>query len=347
VFELENGEEEPGRARRGGGGRKRADATDPGLAGTLRALVDPDARGDPESPLQWTTKSLRTLAGELGTAGHTVSPMTVGRLLKDSGFSLQSSVKTLEGNQHPDRDAQFRYINTQVHGHQDSGDPVISVDAKKKEKIGQYKQAGRSWRPRGQPEKTNVHDFIDKEKGKVTPYGVYDVAANSGWVAVGTDHDTAQFAVHTIRAWWGEVGREAYPGASRLLVTADGGGSNGYRTRLWKTELARFATETGLEVTVCHLPPGTSKWNKIEHRLFSQISLAWRDRPLVSHEVIVNTIAAVTTSTGLTVTAELDTGEYPKGIKIPAGQIKDLENTGILHRHDFHGEWNYTVNPGT
>jgi hypothetical protein len=347
VFELENGEEEPGRARRGGGGRKRADATDPGLAGTLRALVDPDARGDPESPLQWTTKSLRTLAGELGTAGHTVSPMTVGRLLKDSGFSLQSSVKTLEGNQHPDRDAQFRYINTQVHGHQDSGDPVISVDAKKKEKIGQYKQAGRSWRPRGQPEKTNVHDFIDKEKGKVTPYGVYDVAANSGWVAVGTDHDTAQFAVHTIRAWWGEMGREAYPGASRLLVTADGGGSNGYRTRLWKTELARFATETGLEVTVCHLPPGTSKWNKIEHRLFSQISLAWRDRPLVSHEVIVNTIAAVTTSTGLTVTAELDTGEYPKGIKIPAGQIKDLENTGILHRHDFHGEWNYTVNPGT
>ena len=232
VFELENGEEEPGRARRGGGGRKRADVTDPGLAGALRALVDPDARGDPESPLQWTTKSLRTLAGELGRAGHKVSPMTAGRLLKDSGFSLQSSVKALEGNQHPDRDAQFRYINTQVHGYQDSGDPVISVDAKKKEKVGQYKQAGRSWRPRGQPEKTNVHDFIDKEKGKVTPYGVYDVAANSGWVAVGTDHDTAQFAVHTICAWWGEVGREAYPAASRLLVTADGGGSNGYRTRL-------------------------------------------------------------------------------------------------------------------
>jgi len=347
VFELENGEEEPGRARRPGGGRKRAGQTDPGLTGALRALVDPDARGDPESPLQWTTKSLRTLADELGKAGHKVSPMTASRLLKDQGFSPQSSVKTLEGNQHPDRDGQFRYINAQVQDHQAAGCPVISVDATKKEKIGQYKQAGRSWRPEGQPEKTNVHDFIDKELGKVTPYGVYDVAANSGWVAVGTDHDTAQFAVHTIRAWWQNVGREVYPQASRLLVTADGGGSNGYRTRLWKTELARFAAETGLEVMVCHLPPGTSKWNKIEHRLFSQISLAWKDRSLVSHQVVVNTIAAVTTRTGLTVAAELDTGEYPKGIKIPAKQIKDLEKTGILHPHDFHGEWNYTVNPGT
>jgi Rhodopirellula transposase DDE domain len=347
VFELENGQEEPGRARRPGGGRKGADVTDPGIVAALRALVDPDARGDPGSPLLWTTKSLRTLAGELGRAGHAVSPMTVGRLLKDAGFSLQSSVKTLEGSQHPDRDGQFRYLNARAEAHRAAGEPVISVDAKKKEKIGQYKQAGRSWRPKGRPGKTNVHDFIDKELGKVTPYGVYDVAANSGWVAVGTDHDTAQFAVSTIRAWWHNVGREAYHGASRLLVTADGGGSNGCRTRLWKTELARFAAETGLEVTVCHLPPGTSKWNKIEHRLFSQISLAWKDRPLVSHEVVVSTIAAVTTRTGLTVTAGLDTGEYPKGVKITAKQIKDLEETGILHRHDFHGEWNYTVKPGT
>ena len=347
VFELENGEEETGRARRPGGGRKRADVNDPALAAALRALVEPDARGDPESPLLWTTKSVRTLAGELTKAGHKVSPPTVARLLKDSGFSLQSSVKVLEGSQHPDRDAQFRYINAQVQGHQAAGDPVISVDAKKKENVGEYKQSGRTWRPKGDPVKAKVHDFIDKQKGKVTPYGVYDAAANSGWVAVGTDHDTAQFAVRTIQTWWEKAGRAAYPEAGRLLVTADGGGSNGYRTRLWKTELARFAAETGLQVTVCHLPPGTSKWNKIEHRLFSQISLAWRNRSLVSHEVIVNTIAAVTTRTGLTVTAELDTGEYPKGIEISAKQIKDLERAGTLHRHDFHGEWNYTVNPGS
>ena len=346
-FGLEGGGGEPGRARRARGGRERGDEAEPGPAGAGGGRGGAGARPGPRSPLQWTTKSLRTLAGELGKAGRKVSPMTAGRLLKDQGFSLQSSVKTLEGSQHPDRDGQFRYISAQVQDHQAAGCPVISVDAKKKEKTGQYKQPGRSWRPKGQPEKTNVHDFIDKELGKVTPYGVYDVAANSGWVAVGTDHDTAQFAVHTIRAWWQKVGREAYPQASRLLVTADGGGSNGYRTRLWKTELARFAAETGLEVTVCHLPPGTSKWNKIEHRLFSQISLAWKDRPLVSHEVVVNTIAAVTTRTGLTVTAELDTGEYAKGIKITARQIQDLERTGILHRHDFHGEWNYCVSPGT
>ena len=345
VFELENGEDPPRRARGAGGGRKRAGASDPGLVAALRALVEPDARGDPGSPLQWTTKSVRTLAGELARAGHKVSPPTVARLLKDEGFSLQSNVKTLEGAQHPDRDAQFRYINTQAEAHQQTGDPVISVDAKKKEKVGQFKQAGRTWRPTGQPVKTNVHDFLDKDKGKVTPYGVFDIAANSGWVAVGTDHDTAAFAVHTIATWWDKAGQNAYPDAQRLLITADGGGSNGYRTRLWKTELARFAAGTGLEVTVCHLPPGTSKWNKIEHRLFSQISLAWRGRPLTSHEVIVETIAATTTRTGLTVTAELDTGQYPKGIKISDKEMNDLDESGTLHRHDFHGDWNYTVKP--
>ena len=347
LFELEGGEELAGRARRPGGGRKRAGVADPGLAGALRALVEPDARGDPGSPLQWTTKLVRTLADELTAAGHKVSPPTVARLLKDEGFSLQANVKVLEGRQHPDRDAQFRYINGQAAAYQASGDPVISVDAKKKELVGQYKKAGRTWRPKGQPEQVNVHDFIDKELGKVTPYGVYDMAANSGWVNVGTDHDTAQFAVSTIRTWWDKAGRQACPGATRLLITADGGGSNGYRTRLWKTELARFAGETGLPVTVCHLPPGTSKWNKVEHRLFSHISMAWRGLPLTSHEVIVETIAATTTRTGLSVTAELDTSEYPKGIKISDRQMRELEKSGALQRHAFHGEWNYTLIPGS
>ena len=347
LFELEGGEELAGRARRPGGGRKRAGVADPGLAGALRALVEPDARGDPGSPLQWTTKSVRTLADELTAAGHKVSPPTVARLLKDEGFSLQANVKVLEGRQHPDRDAQFRYINGQAAAYQASGDPVISVDAKKKELVGQYKKAGRTWRPKGQPEQVNVHDFTGKELGKVTPYGVYDMAANSGWVNVGTDHDTAQFAVSTIRTWWDKAGRQACPGATRLLITADGGGSNGYRTRLWKTELARFAGETGLPVTVCHLPPGTSKWNKVEHRLFSHISMAWRGRPLTSHEVIVETIAATTTRTGLSVTAELDTSDYPKGIKISDRQMRELEKSGALQRHAFHGEWNYTLIPGS
>jgi len=345
LFELEGSEAGPGPARRAGGGRKRASVTDPGLVAALRALVDPDARGDPESPLEWTTKSVRVLADELMKAGHRVSPPTVARLLKDEGFSLQANAKVTEGRQHPDRDAQFRYINDQAKDHQAAGDPVISVDAKKKENVGQFKQAGRTWRPKGQPETVQVHDFIDKGKGKVTPYGVYDIGANSGWVSVGTDHDTAAFAVSTIRTWWEKVGRDAYPGASRLLITADGGGSNGYRTRLWKTELARLASETGLAVTVCHFPPGTSKWNKIEHRLFSRISLAWRGRPLTSHEVIVNTIAATTTRTGLTVTAELDTAEYPKGVKISNKQMRELDNSGALRRHEFHGEWNYTLVP--
>ena len=345
VAELEGGGEPLGRARRPGGGRKRVAGTDPGLKDALLALVDPESRGDPESPLRWTTKSTRHLAAALTAAGHPVSAPTVAALLKGESFSLQGNVKTLEGARHADRDAQFRYINAQARDHIDAGDPVISVDAKKKENVGPFKKGGAEWQPKGAPEPVNVHDFIDKELGKVTPYGVYDVAGNAGWVSVGTDHDTAAFAVATIRTWWDKAGQAAYPDARRLLITADGGGSNGYRTRLWKTELAAFAAETGLQVTVCHLPPGTSKWNKIEHRLFSHISMNWRGRPLTSHEVIVNTIAATTTRTGLTVSAELDTGDYPKGIKISDREIQNLEKQNVLRRHDFHGEWNYCLDP--
>ena len=341
--ELESGGEPLGRARRAGGGRKDITQTDPGLVPALLALVDPAARGDPESPLRWTVKSTRTLAGELTRQGHTVSDRTVARLLAGEGFSLQGNAKQTEGSQHPDRDAQFRYINGQASEHQAAGQPVVSVDAKKKEKVGNFKNGGREWRPAGQPERVNVYDFIDKELGKVTPYGVYDIAANAGWVSVGTDHDTAAFAVQTIRTWWQKAGQPAYPAASRLLICADGGGSNGYRSRLWKTELARLAEETGLAITVCHFPPGTSKWNKIEHRLFSQISMNWRGRPLTSHEVIVSLIASTRTKTGLTVAAELDQAEYPKGIKISDQEMADLEQSRRLRRHGFHGEWNYTL----
>ena len=344
VAELEAGQQPPGRARRTGGGRKPLAETDSGLRPALLALVDPGSRGDPESPLRWTTLSTRNLAAELTRQGHPAGPDTVAKLLKEERFSLQGNVKTAEGARHPDRDAQFRYINGQAREHLAAGQPVISVDAKKKENAGSFKNGGREWRPKGSPEPVNVHDFIDKELGKVTPYGVYDIAANAGWVSVGTGHDTAEFAVATIRAWWRKVGSLAYPDATRLLITADGGGSNGYRTRLWKTELARLAAEAGLQITVCHLPPGTSKWNKIEHRLFSRISMNWRGRPLTSHEVIVQTIAATTTRTGLTVAAELDQGEYPKGIKISDRQMKDLEQQA-LRRHQFHGEWNYDLIP--
>ena len=267
------------------------------------------------------------------------------RLLRERGYSLQANVKTAEGGQHPDRDAQFGYLNEQASAHLASGDPVISVDAKKKELVGAYKNGGREWQPKGEPEPVKVHDFLDPALGKANPYGVYDVGANTGWVSVGTDHDTAAFAVNTIRTWWQQAGNTLYPTASRLLICADGGGSNGYRTRAWKTELAALAAATGLTITVCHLPPGTSKWNKIEHRLFSHISMNWRGRPLTSHEVIVETIAATTTDTGLTVHAELDTASYPTGVKIPDRQMKDLDTTGILARHDFHGEWNYTLHP--
>jgi Rhodopirellula transposase DDE domain len=346
VDEVEAGGKPLGRTRRPGGGRKPAAESDPDLGPALLALVEPGSRGDPGSPLRWTTKSLRRLQAELAVAGHRASAPTVAKLLRAEGFSLQANAKTIEGAQHPDRDAQFRYLNDHAVDHIGTGDPVISVDAKKKELVGQFKNGGREWLPRGQPERVNVHDFMDKQLGKAIPYGVYDIAANAGWVSVGTDHDTAEFAVATIRTWWRKVGSAAYPAASRLLITADGGGSNGYRTRLWKIELARLAEQTGLTVTVCHLPPGTSKWNQIEHRLFSHISMNWRGRPLTSHEVVVNTIAATTTRTGLTVDAELDTGSYPKGIKIPDHDMKTLETTGILTRHDFHGEWNYSLIPG-
>jgi Rhodopirellula transposase DDE domain len=336
----------PGRSRRPGGGRKPAEARDGDLVAALEALVDPVTRGDPMSPLRWTCKSTRALARALTGAGHPVSDFVVRRLLHQAGYSLQANAKVTEGaSQHPDRDAQFRYINDQAAAHLAGGNPVISVDAKKKENVGEFRNGGREWQPKGSPEPVNVHDFKDKELGKVTPYGIYDIGANTGWVAVGTDHDTAAFAVATIARWWQAVGQPAYPHATRLLICADGGGSNGYRTRLWKTELARLAAGTGLQITVCHLPPGTSKWNKIEHRLFSHISMNWRGRPLTSHEVIVQTIAATTTRAGLTVTAELDTGSYPKGIKISDKQIRDLEESRALTRHQFHGEWNYTLKP--
>jgi Rhodopirellula transposase DDE domain len=344
VAELEAGDKPLGRTRRPGGGRKSVTATDPGVGPALLSLVEPESRGDPESPLRWTTKSTRQLARALADAGHTVSAPTVAKLLRAEGFSLQGNAKAIEGSQHPDRDAQFCYLNDQASDHIGTGDPVISVDTKKKELVGQFRNGGREWRPRGEPERVNVHDFMDKQLGKAIPYGVYDVAANAGWVNVGTDHDTAAFAVATIRTWWRKAGQAAYSDARRLLIIADGGGSNGYRTRLWKVELAGLAEETGLAITVCHLPPGTSKWNKIEHRLFSHISMNWRGRPLTSHEVIVQTIAATITRTGLTVDAELDTATYPKGIKITDQQMNDLEQR-TLRRHDFHSEWNYSFIP--
>ena len=345
VAELEAGEVPLGRVRREGGGRKSLTATDPALLAALLALVEPTRRGDPCSPLCWTTLSTRRLAAELTGAGHPVGADTVARLLREQGFSLQANAKTIEGGQHPDRDAQFCYLNNQADAHLSSGDPVISVDTKKKELVGPYRNGGAEWRPAGQPEQVKVHDFIDPTLGKANPYGVYDLAADTGWVSVGTDHDTAAFAVETIRRWWQATGPTCYPQASRLLITANGGGSNGYRTRLWKTELAALATDTGLQITVCHLPPGTSKWNKIEHRLFSHISMNWRGRPLTSHDVIVASIAATTTRTGLSVHAELDTTAYPTGVKIPNAQMKALDDTGTLRRHDWHPEWNYTLNP--
>lgn len=335
----------PGRSRKAGGGRKRAEAHDEALVADFDALIDPVTRGDPMSPLRWTSKSIRALTAALREMGHQVSDFVVRRLLREGGYSLQANVKTAEGRQHPDRDAQFGYLNDRAREHLAAGDPVISVDAKKKELVGAFKNGGREWHPVGAPVPVKVHDFIDPELGKANPYGVYDVGANTGWVSVGTDHDTSAFAVHTIATWWAQVGQGRYPGARRLLICADGGGSNGYRTRAWKTELAALAAATGLRITVCHLPPGTSKWNKIEHRLFCHISMNWRGRPLTSHEVIVKTIAATTTRAGLTVQAELDTNTYPTGVKIPDKRMKALETTGILVRHDFHGEWNYSLNP--
>jgi hypothetical protein len=343
VRELGAGLLPEGRVRARGAGRPPAEQLDRELAPALRAMVDPETRGDPESPLRWTTKSTQNLAEELTSAGHAVSADTVGRLLKADGYSLQGNAKTVEGKQHPDRDGQFRLINELVTQFQEAGQPVISCDTKKKELVGNYKNGGREWQPQGQPQRVDVHDFKG-ELGRAVPYGVYDLTANAGWVNVGTDADTAVFAVESIRRWWQRIGRAAYPQATRLLITADSGGSNGSRLRLWKVELAKLAEELGLQISVSHLPPGTSKWNKIEHRLFSQISMNWRGRPLTSHEVIVETIAATTTSTGLTVQAALDTDTYQKGIKISDKQMKDLEDRSV-RRHDFHGEWNYTLLP--
>ena len=339
--ELDSGEEPLGRARRPGGGRKRVAEVDPGLRPALLALVEPDMRGDPMSPLRWTTKSTRKLAAELTGQGHRISADSVADVLREEGFSLQGNAKTIEGKQSPDRDAQFRYIGGQVAGHLAAGQPVISVNTKKKEKVGNFANSGAEWEPGGRPVRVRDHDFPDKETGKAVPYGIYDVAANAGWVNVGTDGDTAAFAVESIRRWWQAVGKPGYPGATRLLITADAGGSNGYRTRAWKAELAALAAQTELDITVCHFPPGTSKWNKIEHRLFSAISMNWRGRPLTSHEVIVQTIAATTTRTGLTVQAELDTGLYPTGVKVSDQQMAALPIT----RHHFHHDWNYTLHP--
>jgi transposase len=339
VSELASGAPVSERVRRPGAGRKALVETDPGLLKALDDLVEPTARGDPMSPLRWTAKSLRTLADELTRQGHPVGASKVGQLLRALGYSLQAPAKEVEGSQHEDRDAQFRHINDQAQKHLDAGQPVISIDTKKKEIVGNFANKGREYRPKGDPEEVNVHDFPDKELGKAIPFGVWDMTADEGFVVVGADHDTAEFAVATISRWWDMVGADAYPEATRLLITADAGGSNGYRLRLWKLELAKLAERTGLQITVCHFPPGTSKWNKIEHRLWSHVSMNSRGRPLTSHEVVVNLIGATKTRTGLTVRAHLDRGSYPAGKVITDKQLAAVQ----LKRHKFHGEWNYTV----
>ncbi len=330
-----------GRVRRPGGGRKAMVVIDPTLRDDLERLVEPTSRGDPESPLRWTCKSVRKLAAELTGQGHQTSHRMVAELLHDLGYSLQANQKTLEGSEHPDRNAQFEHLNGAVQQQLWDGEPTISVDTKKKELIGPFKNGGRELRPKGEPEQVLTHDFIIRELGRVNPYGVYDVAHNEAWVSVGVDHDTAAFAVESIRRWWWSMGYPVYPKATRLLITADAGGSNGYRLRLWKLELQKLADETGLEIAVCHFPPGTSKWNKIEHRLFSAITQNWRGKPLVSHEVVVNLIGATTTTTGLRVKSELDTNQYPAG-RI----VSDAELSAIYIRRDvFHGDWNYSLLP--
>jgi transposase len=330
-----------GRIRRAGAGRPPIEKRDPTLRADLEALIEPTSRGDPESPLRWTTRSVRNLAAELRRQGHAVSHQTISELLHDLGYSLQANRKTLEGTSHPDRDAQFRHINEAVQLQLALGEPVISVDTKKKELVGPFRNGGRELRPKGDPERVLMHDFVIPDLGRASPYGVYDVAANEAWVSVGTDHDTAAFAVESIRRWWTTMGAPLYPEATRLLVTADAGGSNGYRLRLWKQELQKLADEIGLEIAVCHFPPGTSKWNKIEHRLFSAITQNWRGKPLVSHETVVNLIAATTTRTGLRVRSELDTSDYPAGLRVTDADMETL----YLRRDDFHGEWNYSLLP--
>jgi hypothetical protein len=329
------------RIRRAGGGRLPLAESDPRLLRDLRRLVDPATRGDPMSPLLWTCKSTRNLADALVEMGHDLSHQTVGRLLTDLGYSLQSNRKTEEGKDHPDRDAQFEHINGRVRRSQRRGQPVISVDTKKKEIVGNYKNPGREREPEGRPRRVKSKDFPDKELGKVAPYGIYDLTANEGWVNVGIDHDTAEFAVESIRRWWYRMGRAVYPGAKELLITADSGGSNGSRNRLWKLSLQGLADETGLEIAVCHFPPGTSKWNKIEHRMFCHITENWRGRPLVSRAVVVNLIGSTRTRTGLRVQAELDTNAYPKGIKVTDREMEAVQ----IKKDKFHGEWNYTISP--
>ena len=330
-----------GRVRRPGGGRKAMVVLDPTLRDDLERLVEPTSRGDPESPLRWTCKSVRKLAAELSAQGHQTSHRMVAELLHDLGYSLQANQKTLEGSDHPDRNTQFEYLNGAVQQQLWAGEPTISVDTKKRELIGPFKNGGRELRPKGEPEQVLTHDFIMRELGRVSPYGVYDLAQNEAWVSVGVDHDTAAFAVESIRRWWWSMGFAVYPKATRLLITADAGGSNGYRLRLWKLELQKLADETGLEIAVCHFPPGTSKWNKIEHRLFSAITQNWRGKPLVSHEVVVNLIGATTTTTGLTVRSELDPNHYPAGRVVTDDELSTIH----IRRDAFHGDWNYALLP--
>lgn len=331
----------PARLRQPGAGRKLATETDPDLAAALERLVDPATRGDPQSPLKWTCKSTAQLAVELTRQGHPVSARTVGRLLKAAGYSLQGNRKTKEGGTHPDRNAQFEHINATVKQFQRRKQPVISVDTKKKELVGDFKNGGREWRPQGEPDEVRVHDFLDKKLGKAIPYGVYDLTNNQGWVSVGIDHDTAQFATAAIGRWWKKMGRRRHPQARELLIMADGGGSNGSRCRLWKVALQQLADQWQMAIRVCHFPPGTSKWNKIEHRMFCHITQNWRGRPLISHEVIVNLIANTATRQGLQIQAELDQRPYPTGTKVSDAELQRVQ----LKPHKFHGDWNYTIQP--
>jgi hypothetical protein len=329
------------RIRRAGGGRKSQTERDPGLLAALERLIDPTTRGDPQSPLRWTCKSTPQLACELTAQGHPASASTVWRLLRLAGYSLQSNRKTKEGAQHPDRNEQFEHIADMVQTFQARGQPVISVDTKKKELVGEFRIAGREWQPSGEPVEVRIHDFIDKDLGKAIPYGVYDVTEDQGWVSVGIDHDTARFAAEAIRRWWRKMGVKSYAPARELLITADGGGSNGSRSRLWKVALQDLANALGMPIQVCHFPPGTSKWNKIEHRMFCHITQNWRGRPLISHDVIINLIAATTTQTGLTIQAELDVGHYPTGVKVSDEEMAMVN----LQPNEFHGDWNYRIVP--
>jgi len=332
-----------GRVRKPGGGRKRTVDKDPKLLVDLERLIEPTTRGDPESPLRWTCKSVRVLARELNRMGHKTSHRMVAELLHDLDYSLQANRKTIEGTSHPDRNRQFEYISRKAKEYLRSKDPVISVDTKKKELVGDFKNSGQEWRPKGEPEEVRIHDFIVPELGRAIPYGVFDLGQNAGWVSVGVDHDTAAFAVESIRRWWYSMGRPVYRKAKRVLITADAGGSNGPKVRLWKVELQKLADEIRLPITICHFPPGTSKWNKIEHRLFSFISQNWRGKPLTTYRVIVNLIAATTTTTGLKVQARLDTNNYPLGAKVPASELAAVS----LRAARFHGDWNYTILPGS